>query len=240
MFPRMTALALMLGCLLGLSVAAPSPDPKPSKADIEKSKKALQDIQEFVGQWNMDGQVKVGAKSESWKEKAEWSWKFDKPTGDAWFVAKFEKGKFYTGGELRYVPAKKKFQLTLTPVAGAAQVFEGEAKNGTLTFTRKDEGTGDVYRMKLDTKAEGVRMGTLVEKQEKGKGPYTEVFKQNGTKEGESFAGGAKKPECIVTGGAGTMQVSYGGKTYYVCCSGCRDEFNANPEKIIKEAAKKK
>jgi hypothetical protein len=25
------------------------------------------------------------------------------------------------------------------------------------------------------------------------------------------------------------------GKTYYVCCSGCRSEFNANPEKYIKE-----
>jgi YHS domain-containing protein len=30
------------------------------------------------------------------------------------------------------------------------------------------------------------------------------------------------------------------GKTYYVCCSGCRDEFNANPQKYIDAAEKAK
>ena len=25
------------------------------------------------------------------------------------------------------------------------------------------------------------------------------------------------------------------GQTYYVCCTGCRDAFNENPEKIMKE-----
>ena len=32
------------------------------------------------------------------------------------------------------------------------------------------------------------------------------------------------------------MTVSYKGKTYPVCCSGCRDEFNDNPEKYAKKA----
>ncbi len=35
------------------------------------------------------------------------------------------------------------------------------------------------------------------------------------------------------------MRVTYNGKEYYVCCSGCREEFKADPEKYIKEAAKK-
>ena len=60
-----------------------------------------------------------------------------------------------------------------------------------------------------------------------------------GTKEGESFSGGGKKPECVVTGGLGTMQVSYNGKTYYVCCSGCADEFKARPKKYVDEFEKK-
>jgi YHS domain-containing protein len=33
--------------------------------------------------------------------------------------------------------------------------------------------------------------------------------------------------------------VSYNGKDYYVCCSGCRDAFKENPEKYIKEAEAK-
>ena len=54
-----------------------------------------------------------------------------------------------------------------------------------------------------------------------------------------SLAGG-KKNECIITGGLGMIPVSYNGKTYYVCCSGCRDEFNANPKKYVKEYEKSK
>ncbi|MBV9126060.1 MAG: YHS domain-containing protein [Planctomycetes bacterium] len=49
-----------------------------------------------------------------------------------------------------------------------------------------------------------------------------------------------KKIECIVTGGLGTIPVSYKGITYYVCCTGCKQAFEDNPEKILKEAAKRK
>ena len=56
--------------------------------------------------------------------------------------------------------------------------------------------------------------------------------------DGESLAGAAKKAECIVTGGAASIAVSFQGKTYYVCCSGCRDAFNEDPAKIIAAAAK--
>ncbi len=38
----------------------------------------------------------------------------------------------------------------------------------------------------------------------------------------------------MVTGGAATIAVSYGGQTYYVCCTGCRDAFTAAPEKFVK------
>jgi YHS domain-containing protein len=33
--------------------------------------------------------------------------------------------------------------------------------------------------------------------------------------------------------------VSYMGKSYFVCCSGCKEEFDANPKKYV-DAAKKK
>jgi hypothetical protein len=34
------------------------------------------------------------------------------------------------------------------------------------------------------------------------------------------------------------MSVSYRGKSYPICCSGCRDEFNDNPEKYALKADK--
>ena len=37
------------------------------------------------------------------------------------------------------------------------------------------------------------------------------------------------------------MTISYKkAKTYYVCCGGCRDAFNDNPEKFIKEYNERK
>ena len=63
-------------------------------------------------------------------------------------------------------------------------------------------------------------------------------YKVNCAREG--LAEGMKKNECIVTGGLGTIAITYKGQTYYVCCTGCRDAFNENPEKFIKEWEAKK
>jgi hypothetical protein len=35
------------------------------------------------------------------------------------------------------------------------------------------------------------------------------------------------------------MTVTYNGKSYPVCCTGCRDEFNENPEKYVARAEAK-
>ncbi len=35
------------------------------------------------------------------------------------------------------------------------------------------------------------------------------------------------------------MTVSYKGKTYHVCCSGCRDLFKEDPEAVLAEAAER-
>ena len=150
------------------------------------------------------------------------------------------KGKYFTQADIRYLLDKKKYQVTFTTPDKMQQVFEGAIKAGELKLERKDAATGDVYRMSLATLADGVRMVVKVEKQDGGKGLFTTAFQYAGNKEGESIAGTVKKPECIVTGGAASIQVNYGGKTYFVCCSGCRDAFNENPEKYIKEYLKRK
>ena len=56
------------------------------------------------------------------------------------------------------------------------------------------------------------------------------------TREGTRLAvEGADGPECVVTGGKGTIPITYKGQTYYVCCSGCKQAFHENPEKILAE-----
>jgi len=231
MLPRFTALAFILAAATGLSTAADPPKP----ADAAKSKKALQEVQDFMGNWNLEGTQKVGTKTEAWKEKVEWSWKF-KTEMPAIKVSFAEgKGKYFSKGELTYSVEKKKYVLALTAADKSEQVFEGDLlKSGGLKLERKDAKTGDAYRITANTLADGIRFAFKVEKQDGGKGLFANAFQMTGNKEGESLAGGTKKPECIVTGGAASIAVSYQGKQYFVCCSGCRDAFNENPEKFIK------
>jgi YHS domain-containing protein len=235
MLRRATGPAVFLAAAVGLAgLAGGQPDAKLSPQDAAKAKKALQAVQDFIGVWNLEGTQKAGAKTESWKEQVSWGWRFK--GDDAWITVNFAegKGKYYSKGELRYLVKEKKYRLALTDADKAERVFLGEPlRAGGLKMESKDAKTGDVYRMTLNTLADGVRFQMKVEKQDGGKGLFTTAYQMNGNKDGESIAATAKKPECIVTGGAATIKVSYQGKDYYVCCSGCRDAFTENPEKFV-------
>lgn len=237
MLQRTTALAALAAGVLALTAASglAQPEKKADPKDQAKAKEALQKVQDFIGLWNLEGTQKVGAKTEAWKEKVTWGWKFK--DGGAWLTVDFAegKGKYFTAGELRYNLEKKKYVLSLTPSGKgeAAQTFEGELTKGALKLDRKDAKTGDVYRVTMNTLAEGDKFALKYEKQDGGKGLFSTVHQMNGIKDG-LVAGAPKKPECIVSGGSANIPVTYMGKTYYVCCSGCRDEFNADPAKYVK------
>ena len=183
------------------------------------------------------GAARSKSKSEIWKESAEWSWDL-KGTEPA-LKLKVTGGKQFTEGTLKYLPDKKKYELTAKDVDKKEQVFTGEIKAKKLILTHEDAATKDKYTIEMSTNNDGARFVYNVAVQKKGIGVARRLVEVGLSKEGVSLAGG-KKNECIVTGGLGTMAVSYGGKTYYVCCSGCRDEFNENPKKYIAEFEKSK
>lgn len=234
MLLRFTGLAVVLAGVLAITGASMAQKDAP-KADAAKAKKALQGVQDFVGVWKLEGTQKAGGKTEAWKEDVAWGWKFK--GDDAWIGVSFAdgKGKYFSKGDLRYLTDKNKYRLTLTAADKSEQVFEGELAKGVLKLEREDAKTKDKYRLTMNTLADGVRFSLKVEKQDGGKGLFSTAYNMSGNKDGESLAGTTKKPECVVTGGAATIQVSFGGQTYYVCCSGCKDAFNETPEKFVKK-----
>jgi hypothetical protein len=228
--PRLVIALALSTCLPLTSSAADTKDP---------ARKALQEVGDYVGEWKGNGEARVGGRNALWKETLNWGWKFK--GGDAWIALTVKGSKFVTGGDLRYDPQTKLYRLTLTDPAGKEQTYEGKLTRGRLVLSHKDKATGDVHRLTLYTLADGARLIVHSEVQAKGRGLYSDVFKVAAAKEGESFAGGGKKKNvCVITGGLGTIPVSYMGKTYYVCCSGCRDEFNADPKKYVDEYEKNK
>jgi hypothetical protein len=217
--------------LLGLVAAVAHSD---DKADAAKEQ--LKALNEFVGQWKGDGQSRVeGVKP--WKESAGWSW--DLKGAEPALKVTFTGSKQFTEGRMTYLPAKKKYQFVTKGVDKKEQTFVGEIKAKKVTLVADDPETKDKTTVEMSTNNEGARFVYNVSVQKGGRGIAKQLAQVGLTKEGVSLAGG-KKNECIVTGGLGTIAVSYNGKTYYVCCSGCRDEFNANPKKYVEEYEKSK
>ncbi len=198
----------------------------------DKPKEALQALQDFIGGWKGSG---TNAKTNDiWKESIDWSWRFKGE--DAWLTVRFTGSKLYKNGEIRWLPDQGKYQFTLVDKQDKKQVFTGELKKDALLLERLNPETKDTELLKIKTAAQGVRAVYDFSVRQEGRTLAFKTYQLAYTKEGESFGTDSnKKPECVVTGGLGTMQVSYMGQTYYVCCSGCRDAFNENPAKIIKE-----
>ena len=228
---RILTLALLAGfALLPLGTQA---------ADVTKdeaSKAALQELGEFIGQWNGNAE---DTKKGLWKETWSWGWKFAKDAEPA-LQLEIKDGKFFGKALVKYDLDKKVYLVTAADNEGKDQQFTGKLVKGKLVLERTDAKTKDLYRFTVNTAAEGIRFVGLYEKVAGGKGLGDTIYKVSGNKDGESFAGGGKKNECVVTGGLGTMTVSFEGKTFYVCCSGCKDEFNENPKKYVDAFLKKK
>lgn len=223
----------MLPALLLASALAADPAPK---AD---AKEPFRPLNPLVGSWKCSGRADDKDRT-FWGEKAEWVWKFK--GDDAWLTTTFEKGKYFTAGELKYDPKEKQFTLTLTTTDKAEQAFvgtlgEGKQKEPVLTLERID---GDTVYQVILTVLHGNRYLFQMNSRPKAVESFTRLYLIGATKEGEPFAEEDKGPECIVSGGKGTISVTYKGTTYSVCCSGCRDEFKSDPEKYIKLAAERK
>jgi len=215
--------------LLVFVSAAPTAD-APKKTD----KEALRAFDGLIGSWRGTGQPHSKAdKQKFWQETIAWEWQFKKD--DVTLKCAFEKGKYFTAGQLRYLSDKDAFQLALTTPDKETLRFEGKLKDHVLTLERTDEEKKETQRLVFSLLHEN-RYLYHYEVKPADKGVFTRVYQVGCTKEGVPFASaGQPERECIVSGGPGTMAVTYKGKTYYVCCSGCRSEFNANPEKYIKE-----
>ncbi len=238
--PAMYTTALLLLFTAG---AIPDTSKLPDTKKPATAKEALQPFNVLVGSWKGSG-APEGTKEEraagAWVETETWTWHFK--GDDAWMAVTFDKGKHYTSGELRYTPEKGKdevrFTLKLTTPSKATATFTGVLKEKVLTLDRTDNAAEDQrlvfsflhhnrHLIRLETRPAGSAIA------------YTKQWQVGATKEGVPFAEVAKGPECIVSGGVGTIKVSYMGKEYWVCCTGCRDAFKDEPEKYIKEAAAK-
>jgi YHS domain-containing protein len=196
-------------------------------------------FESMIGGWK--GTAKPAANPlKGWSESHGWAWKFEKgkPVG---LTLTLEGDKSLAKGSIAFDAASKKYKLDGVDPAGKPVAYLGSfgADGKTLTFDRVGSTPEGKERIIVRPNSNKIRYTLQIERQEKGAPQYKGVISVGLTKDGEAFAaggGGADLPKCIMTGGAAGITVSYMGKSYPVCCTGCRDEFNDNPEKYAKLA----
>ncbi len=178
-----------------------------------------------------------------WTEIHTWAWVFVGGNPVAMTVS-IPNGKVLSQGTLRYEPTTKQYVFDARqPGEPAKKVhFTGtlDSSGKLLSLARTDKGT--THRLTLRANSNYIRYTMLLDSKEATAALFRPLVEVGLTKEGESFAAGSsagEQPRCIVTGGAATLTVSYKGQSFPICCTGCRDEFNENPEKYLKKLSLK-
>ncbi|HEY2155798.1 MAG TPA: hypothetical protein VGH33_09215 [Isosphaeraceae bacterium] len=194
----------------------------------------------MVGAWKGQAVPAVN-RLKGWPEKHAWAWKFVKGTPVGMTLA-VEGGKVFTKGELTFDPKTSRYTLAASDPAGKPVSFSGapSADNKALVLERTTPDGKE--RLSIQSAGGGIRYVMKLDRQDVGAPQFKNAIEVGLTKEGESFAAGgeaANLPKCILTGGAATLSVTFNGKSYPVCCTGCRDEFNENPEKYVARAEAK-
>jgi len=230
---------LSLGLLLAL--LALLLNPVLGRPTENPAKEALQALQEFIGQWKASGGPDKPRPSPSdpiWSESISWNWRFK--GDDAWLSMEVRKGKYLKSGEMRYLPEKKAYQLTAVDKEDKKRVFTGTIKNEVLILENVDPETKESRQIQMNSAAEGDRFIYRFAHKNAGSTLFVKDYIVAATREGVSLGKVDKKNECVVSGGLGTIPVSFNGETFYVCCSGCADAFRENPAKYVNEFKAKK
>jgi hypothetical protein len=239
MLRSIAPLASLVSVLVTLLAAAPE-----NEHAMTRDKQALVPLQPYVGTWRGVGLPKRGSNADAWTETSEWAWRFEK--GRAELVAILKDDRFYKRLALQRGEMPGQFVLLASDAksddndSAPPERFVGELNDEGLTVTAPTAADGRPARISVRLIAAGDRMLILYEKRI-GQDLYARLAEVGSTRKGSSFATSAVAgPECVVTGGLGTIAVMHEGKTYYVCCTGCRDLFNDDPAGVLAEFRQRK
>jgi hypothetical protein len=223
--------------LISLSLAfvrAAEPEAKP---DAATEKAALAAFNGLIGDWRGAGQVRRGSNQGAWTETAAWVWDFENGIAIDYDVAD---GRHLKSARLTWDAESKSFQLAATMPDDSTRTYRGRLEKDKLIAESEPDASGEVHRLTL-TQLNEKRTLVLFEKRRTVQKSWQRVAEVGYTREGTRLADSdSSGPECVVTGGLGTIAVAYKGETYYVCCSGCKQAFDADPDGVLAEYAERK
>lgn len=214
----------------------------------------MKPMQTLRDSWNAVRQKSVGKQDagEDWT----WLWDLRSNRNQPALVMSSPNGQYLREARLTYNPAKTQFELTATDADGQQRLFTGDYSEPVQEIQGEDNRTHRVYKLQLtQTNADDPKdqWQVVLNQQENNRflfemyrnraGKFQRFDTISNQRKGTSFAlndSDYGNRECIISGGLGTITVSFQGRTFYVCCSGCQAAFNEEPERWIAEYEAKK
>ncbi|RLS56559.1 MAG: YHS domain-containing protein [Planctomycetota bacterium] len=224
----------ILGVSGWLAAWADSPTTTGGKAaPIAAHREALSHWNGLVGGWRGTGQPRRGSPTGAWREDTAWAWSFSE--NETALVGTVTRGKLATTLKLTAGAQPGEYQIHWTSPEGTARTLLGKLADGKLVCESSPDEQEEVHRITL-TPLNEQRTLILFEKRRTEQQSYTRIAEVGYTREGTRLAAaGGGQPECVVTGGLGTIKVEHKGQSYYVCCTGCKQAFDDDPEGILAE-----
>jgi len=226
--PSLIAFAYIIFAQGSATLIGRADEASPPRID---AKTALEKFNSLIGGWRGVGMPKRGSTRGAWKEQATWVWDFNK--GRTALQYKVDKGTLIRQATLTFDASTSSYRLNAQFVDGTKRNYTGQLADAKLTLQSSADDSGQRHAI-IVTRLNEKRTLVLYQKRTRGATRYRRVAEVGYTRQGTRLAQtGSSGPKCVVTGGEGTSQVSYQGKEYYVCCSGCRQAFEDDPEGII-------
>ena len=196
------------------------------------SQQALERFNPLIGEWKATGYPKGNRRASGfWTETIDVAWQFDKEQPSIHLT--FNNGKYFQEAHLRYQPKFARYELDTVDATGqtATQWSEPYADISKLSFQAEESATvrNQLHIQMLHSN----RFLLWSESRSNPNASFSKDYSLGATKQGVAFANVPMGNVCIVTGGEAKTPVQYMGKTYYVCCSGCKAVFEEDPEKFL-------
>jgi len=217
---------------------------------------ALQPLQVLLGDWRWITRKDFGGSKKSGDDLT-WIWDFKTTPAQPSLTGKNEGNPYFDQVWISFLPEDEQYQATIKSPDGAARTFRGTWTDGgepkeesdgkklqhthKLRLTQATHEDGEQWQLVFTQLDNNQYLMDLLRRPAAGKqfGPLDVVRQQ---RLGTSFAVADSDnpgPKCIISGGLGTMSVTYKGKSYPVCCSGCAAAFNDDPEKWLAKLAER-
>ena len=219
----------------------------------------LKPLQVMLGKWR--GTTRRDYDGFKAVDNHEWIWDLQTDPSQPALKVDSDKSPYLTAARLTWNVETAQFQLQATDKSGITRNFMGDYTDPVHEIIGPDDKLHRVFRLEvtqtedaLNKDSDGGERWQVAFAQQENNRYLLEVSKRRGAaafrrfdtvstqRDGTSFAlsdSDYGEKTCIISQGLGTTPVSYQGKTYWVCCSGCKAAFEEDPATWIARAQKR-